>query len=221
MSRTQLRHSSVDNSPMVISWRSRETDPSLTPTRDGSVLNAFFGFRERVRPSRRRARKRSKTDACVFFRFPERTSSHARLLFSSQKRKSFGRQVSDGARRKRRGVERDKNATKKNARRPLSARMTMTSKDFLMTDDTGGVNDDQHHILGHLTTGFVPGVIDNITLSIPDTSSRSSGGRRHPWFFFFFLAGATSRDKRGGSLNLCSPRPPVTPRARSLPQIEA
>jgi hypothetical protein len=110
---------------------------------------------------------------------------------------------------------------KKNARRPLSARMTMTSKDFLMTDDTGGVNDDQHHILGHLTTGFVPGVIDNITLSIPDTSSRSSGGRRHPWFFFFFLAGATSRDKRGGSLNLCSPRPPVTPRARSLPQIEA
>eukprot|EP00228_Micromonas_bravo_P006481 CAMPEP_0203019464 /NCGR_PEP_ID=MMETSP1401-20130829/25713_1 /ASSEMBLY_ACC=CAM_ASM_000894 /TAXON_ID=38833 /ORGANISM="Micromonas pusilla, Strain CCAC1681" /LENGTH=187 /DNA_ID=CAMNT_0049761221 /DNA_START=125 /DNA_END=688 /DNA_ORIENTATION=- len=81
---------------MVISWRSRETDPSLTPTRDGLVLNAFFGFRERVRPSRRRARKRSKTDACVFFRFPERTSSHARLLFSSQKRKSFGRQVSDG-----------------------------------------------------------------------------------------------------------------------------
>jgi hypothetical protein len=103
--------------------------------------------------------------------------------------------------------------------------MTMTSKDFLMTDDTGGVNDDQHHILGHLTTGFVPGVIDNITLSIPDTSSRSSGGRRHPSSVAFFLfsqkAGATSRDKRGGSLNLCSPRPPVTPRARSLPQIEA
>jgi hypothetical protein len=77
--------------------------------------------------------------------------------------------------------------------------MTMTSKDFLMTDDTGGVNDDQHHILGHLTTGFVPGVIDNITLSIPDTSSRSSGGRRHPSSVAFFLfsqkAGATSRDK--------------------------
>jgi hypothetical protein len=44
MSRTQLRHSSVDNSPMVISWRSRETDPSLTPTRDGSVFTTRFRF---------------------------------------------------------------------------------------------------------------------------------------------------------------------------------
>lgn len=47
-----------------------------------------------------------------------------------------------------------------------------------MTDDADGVHDDQHHILGHLTTGFVPGVIDNFTLSIPDTSSRTKNGRR-------------------------------------------
>ena len=42
MSRTQLRHSSVDNSPMVISWRSRETDQSLMPTRGGVGCFSVF-----------------------------------------------------------------------------------------------------------------------------------------------------------------------------------
>ena len=150
----------------------------------------------------------------AFFRFPERTSSHARRIFSSQKRKSFGRSATK-TQVSRTRQKRDK----KNARRPLSARMTMTSKDFLMTDDTGGVNDDQHHILGHLTTGFVPGVIDNFTLSIPDTSSRTVVGRSSSFRGIFFSRRLVA--SKGGCLNLCSPRPPVTPRARSHPQIEA
>ena len=62
-----------------------------------------------------------------------------------------------------------------------------------MTDDTGGVNDDQHHILGHLTTGFVPGVIDNITLSIPDTSR---AGRRAVVVFFSFFFFRALKKKR-------------------------
>ena len=55
-----------------------------------------------------------------------------------------------------------------------------------MTEDARGVHDDQHHILGHLTTGFVPGVIDNITLSIPDTSSRTVVGRSSSFRGIFF-----------------------------------
>ena len=100
----------------------------------------------------------------------------------------FSQQISDGARRCATAVRRSFGSEwteRRNNRAPFraarSAWMTMTAKP--MTEDARGVHDDQHHILGHLTTGFVPGVIDNITLSIPDTSSRTVVGRSSSSFF--------------------------------------
>ena len=83
MSRTQLRHSSVDHSPMVISWRSRETDQSLMPTRDGT-RNAFFVIA--------RCREKSFTDA--FFltssRIPVRACVSSHHTGSRAVRRSVG-----------------------------------------------------------------------------------------------------------------------------------
>ena len=85
MSRTQLRHSSVDHSPMVISWRSRETDQSLMPTRDGTRNAVVFCFRARIR-------EKSFTDA--FFltssRIPVRACVSSHHTGSRAVRRSVG-----------------------------------------------------------------------------------------------------------------------------------
>ena len=101
MSRTQLRHSSVDNSPMVISWRSRETDPSLTPTRDGSVFTTRFRFAsafDRRGDALGNGRKLTRV-----FSFASPNALHLTRVVSSPRRKE---NVSDGKFR----TERDENA---------------------------------------------------------------------------------------------------------------
>ena len=111
MSRTQLRHSSVDHSPMVISWRSRETDQSLMPTRDGTRNAVVFCFRARIR-------EKSFTDA--FFltssRIPVRACVSSHHTGSRAVRRSVG-------------FDRKNKKTRFPFRRPRSARTTMTARD--------------------------------------------------------------------------------------------
>jgi hypothetical protein len=86
---------------MVISWRSRETDPSLTPTRDGSVFTTRFRFAsafDRRGDALGNGRKLTRV-----FSFASPNALHLTRVFSSPRRKE---KVSDGKFR----TERDENA---------------------------------------------------------------------------------------------------------------
>ena len=119
MSRTQLRHSSVDHSPMVISWRSRETDQSLKPTRDGVGRFAVFA----------RARRKKVSLTRVSFHSLGFPFARARVLTAGLGRRATMR---DCAVRRSIGSEwTEKRNNRTPFRDPRSARMTMTAK----TDD--------------------------------------------------------------------------------------